>query len=62
MYWQTKDSLWISKALNAGQQARRLDNELAEAHAALGNVYTAYGRGQDAVVELQKGARIGSRF
>jgi len=54
MYKETKDSLWIGKALNAGEQARSLNNDLPEAHAALGNVYTAYGRGQEAITELQK--------
>lgn len=58
IYHETKDSLWIAKALNAGELARRLDDDLAEAHAALGSVYTAYGRGQDAVAELQKALKL----
>ena len=54
VYYQTTDSLWLAKALNAAQQAEQLNGNLAEAHAALGSVYTAYGRGQDAVRELQR--------
>jgi tetratricopeptide (TPR) repeat protein/DNA-binding winged helix-turn-helix (wHTH) protein/TolB-like protein len=58
MYHETKDSLWIAKALNAAEQARSLNDDLPEAHAALGNVYTAYGRGQDGVKELQRALEL----
>ncbi len=58
MYYETKDSLWIAKALNAAEQARSLSDDLPEAHAALGNVYTAYGRGQDGIRELRKALEL----
>lgn len=58
VYQETKDSLWLAKALNAAEQAQQLNENLPEAHAVLGNVYTAYGRGQDAIGELQRSLEL----
>jgi tetratricopeptide (TPR) repeat protein/DNA-binding winged helix-turn-helix (wHTH) protein/TolB-like protein len=58
VYEETKDSLWLAKALNAAQLSRQLNDNLAEAHSALGDVYTAYGRGHDAVRELRRSLEL----
>lgn len=53
LWEQTKDRFWSDKALHAAQSAQRLDNELPEAHVALGNVYEATGKVAESIEELQ---------
>jgi len=58
MYHEKKDSFWSQKALAAAQQAERLNDNLAEVHFSLGNVYTASGKGAQAVAELKRALQL----
>src|SRR6266404_2639054 len=58
MYFQKKDSFWSQKALAAAQQAERLNDNLPEVHFSLGNVYTASGKGAQAVAELKRALQL----
>jgi serine/threonine-protein kinase len=53
MYQLKKESSWADKALAAAQQARRLNENLAEVHFSLGNVYNATGKTAAAAAELK---------
>jgi serine/threonine-protein kinase len=58
MYHEKKDSFWSQKALAAAQQAERLNDNLPEVHFSLGNVYTASGKGAEAVSELRRALQL----
>lgn len=58
MYREKKDSVWAQKALSASQQAERLDDNLAEVHAALGGVYSATGKSAEAITELRRALEL----
>jgi len=58
MYHEKKDSFWSQKALAAAQQAERLNDNLPEVHFSLGNVYTASGKGAEAVSELKRALQL----
>lgn len=58
MYHEKKDSFWSQKALAAAQQAERLNDHLPEVHFSLGNVYTASGKGAEAVSELKRALQL----
>jgi len=58
MYREKKDSVWADKALSASQQAERLNDNLAEVHAALGSVYSATGKYTEAIVELRRALEL----
>jgi eukaryotic-like serine/threonine-protein kinase len=58
MYHEKKDSFWSQKALAAAQQAERLNDNLPEVHFSLGNVYTASGKGAEAVSELKRALEL----
>jgi eukaryotic-like serine/threonine-protein kinase len=58
MYREKKDSVWAQKALSASQQAGRLDDNLAEVHAALGGVYSATGKSAEAITELRRALEL----
>src|SRR6266436_4706918 len=58
MYHERKDSFWSQKALAAAQQAERLNDNLPEVHFSLGNVYTASGKGAEAVSELKRALQL----
>lgn len=58
MYYEKKDSYWAQKALGAAQQAQRLNDNLPEAHFALGNVYTASGKKAEAIAELKRALQL----
>ena len=53
MYRLKKESSWVDKALAAAQQARRLNEDLAEVHFSLGDVYNATGKTAQATAELK---------
>jgi tetratricopeptide (TPR) repeat protein/TolB-like protein len=53
MYRLKKESSWADKALAAAQQARRLNENLAEVHFSLGSVYNATGKTAEAAAELK---------
>jgi len=58
MFHEKKDSFWSQKALAAAQQAERLNDNLPEVHFSLGNVYTASGKGAEAVSELKRALQL----
>lgn len=58
MYREKKDAEWAQKALSAGQQAQRLDDNLAEVHTALGGIYIATGKSAEAIAELQRAIEL----
>lgn len=58
MYHEKKDSFWSQKALSAAQQAERLNDTLPEVHFSLGDVYTASGKGAEAVAELNRALQL----
>jgi serine/threonine-protein kinase len=58
MYHEKKDTFWSQKALGAAQQAQRLNDNLPEVHFSLGNVYTASGKGSEAVSELKRALQL----
>lgn len=58
MYHEKKDSFWSQKALAAAQQAERLNGNLPEVHFSLGNVYTASGKGAEAVSEMKRALQL----
>jgi len=58
MYHEKKESFWSQKALAAAQQAERLNDNLPEVHFSLGNVYTASGKGAEAVSELKRALQL----
>jgi tetratricopeptide (TPR) repeat protein/DNA-binding winged helix-turn-helix (wHTH) protein len=58
MYRQEKVNFWAEKALNAAQQAVRLNGNIAEVHFVLGSVYRMTGRLDDAIEEEKRGLEI----
>ena len=54
MYHIKKDSFWTEKALAATHQAEQLNDNLAEVHIALGNVYSTTGKYIEAIAELKR--------
>ena len=54
MYFAKRDHTWAEKALEAAQQAQRLDDSLPEVHFSLGSVYIATGRTAEAITELRR--------
>ena len=53
VYRLQKDSAWADKALAAAQQARRLNENLPEAHFALSTVYNETGKTAEAAAEIK---------
>jgi tetratricopeptide (TPR) repeat protein/DNA-binding winged helix-turn-helix (wHTH) protein len=58
MYRQEKDTFWAEKALNAAQQAVRLNGDIAEVHFVLGSVYRVTGKPNDAISEEKRGLEL----
>jgi serine/threonine-protein kinase len=58
MYFAKRDHTWAEKALEAAQQAQRLDDRLPEVHFSLGSVYTATGRTAEAITELRRALEL----
>jgi len=58
MYREKKETQWADKALSAGQQADRLNDNLAEVHTALGSVYSATGKSAEAIAELKRALEL----
>ena len=58
MFREKKEPAWAQKAVSAAEQARALDESLFEVHVALGNVYQATGRTNEAIVELKRATEI----
>jgi serine/threonine-protein kinase len=54
MYDATKDSSWTDKALTAALAADGINESLPEVHNSLGSIYTATGKGPEAIAELKR--------
>ena len=58
MYFSKRDHVWAEKALEAAQQAQRLNDNLPEVHFSLGSVYDATGRTAEAITELRRALEL----
>ena len=58
MFRETKNASWSQKAVSAAEQAQSLDDSLLEVHLALGNVYQATGRTNQAIVEITRATEM----
>lgn len=58
MYFANRDHVWAEKALDAAQQAQRLDDNLPEVHFSLGSVYDATGKTAEAIAELRRALEL----
>ncbi len=58
MYKTKKESLWAQKAVQAAQQAASLNQNLPEAHFALGSAYSATGKALEAIVEVKRALEL----
>jgi tetratricopeptide (TPR) repeat protein len=54
MWRATKEDRWTQQALSAAEQAGRLNDNLPQAHYALGTVYAAIGRTSESIAELKR--------
>jgi tetratricopeptide (TPR) repeat protein len=61
-YWrkydQTRETEWASKAVDAAEKARQLDQNQAEVRIALATVYKGLGRADDAIAELTRALEL----
>lgn len=58
MYLISKDQTWADKARGAAEQSKQLGPNLPETHFALGTVYSATGKTNEAVAELQQALEL----
>jgi tetratricopeptide (TPR) repeat protein len=58
MYRDTKDPQWAQKAVSAAEHAGQLAQDVPEVHFALGSVYDATGKKNEAVAELQNAVKL----
>jgi len=58
MYSETKGAIWEQKALGAAQQARQLNDQLAEVHFSLGSIYRVSGRLAESILELNRALQL----
>jgi TolB-like protein len=58
IYLSKKDEFWWVRALAAAQQAQRLNDNAAEVHLSLGEVYHAVGNTTQAIAELQRAVKL----
>jgi serine/threonine-protein kinase len=58
MYNSTKDSSWSDRALNAAQQAQRLNDNLPEVHSSLGGIYITTGKTAQGIAELRRALEL----
>jgi len=58
MYSETNDTTWIHRAMGAAAQAEKLNENLKEAHLALGNVFRKTGKTEEAVKEFRRALKI----
>ncbi len=58
LYKDTKDPQWSQKAVSAAEHADQLAPDLPEVHFALGSVYGATGKTNEAVAELQNAVKL----
>ena len=58
MYVESRDGIWMQKALAAAQQAQRLNDRLAEVHFSLGSIYKATGKVTESIAELNRALQL----
>jgi eukaryotic-like serine/threonine-protein kinase len=58
MYRDNRDSLWAQKALAAGEQAQRLNDQLPEVCLSLGGIYQATGKSSEAIAYLKRALEL----
>jgi eukaryotic-like serine/threonine-protein kinase len=58
MYRATKDNAWAQKAVSAGEQAQRLNDQLPEVCFSLGSVYNATGKTAEAIAILNRALQL----
>jgi tetratricopeptide (TPR) repeat protein len=58
MYRDTKEAQWAQKASSAAEHASQLAQDLPEVHLALGSVYAATGKTNEAVAELKNAVKL----
>lgn len=58
MYRDTKEAQWAQKAVAAAEHANQLAQDVPEVHFALGSVYDATGKKNEAVAELQSAVKL----
>ncbi len=58
MYRTTKDNTWAQKAVSAGEQAQRLNDQLPEVCFSLGSVYNATGKSAEAIAILNRALQL----
>jgi tetratricopeptide (TPR) repeat protein/predicted Ser/Thr protein kinase len=58
MYGSTSEPMWVQKALAAAEQAKQLNDGLAEVHFSLGSVYNSTGKVPEAIAELERGVQL----
>jgi tetratricopeptide (TPR) repeat protein/TolB-like protein len=58
MYVLKNEAAWAQRAASAAQQAEYLNENLVEAHLALGSVYKLTGKAAEAISELQRAVKL----
>jgi len=58
MYRMTKDNAWAQKAVAAGEQAQRLNDQLPEVCFTLGSVYNATGKTAESIAILNRALQL----
>jgi eukaryotic-like serine/threonine-protein kinase len=57
-YQETRDAIWVERAVGAGDHALALDPHQAEVHVSLGVVYAGTGRVDPAILEFERAIEI----
>jgi len=58
LYDETKEGEWVQKAVAAGEQAQRLNQDLPEVYFCLGSVYRTIGRRAEAIAVLNRAIEL----
>ncbi|MGH9406484.1 MAG: protein kinase domain-containing protein [Terriglobia bacterium] len=58
MYNDTRDRVWMDEATAAASQAQQLNSNLPEVYIALGNVYSATGKGAEAIQVIRRAVAL----
>jgi tetratricopeptide (TPR) repeat protein len=58
MYRMTKDNAWAQRAVSAGEQAQRLNDQLPEVFFSLGSVYNATGKTAESIAILNRALQL----
>jgi tetratricopeptide (TPR) repeat protein len=58
MYHDKRDAFWVQKALEAAQQAKRLNDKIPEVYLSLGSILSATGKTDQAIDELKRALEL----